>query len=925
MKEIRRSIGYCPQSDVLYDYLTVQEHVNLIESLKGYPKNSSSQLISSLELNEHLHKYSKSLSLGTKRKLSLVMALACNSDLIFLDEPTSGMDPMSRRKVWNLLLEIKDQNKSIIWTTHHLEEAEQISDRIGIMSKGKLEIIGTVDEIKKEFGMGYIFTISIRMAEKKIKKLDEFKGDIIKTIEKHKPKAKFIESQVNEEFFKFLLPKETPNFEMLNELEEKFPFLQFALENNSLEDAFINIGIQQSPHLKNIWKDLAEEDYQIDPLPLMENKNEHHSKNLFLKQVWAIFLHRVLLFSHDLASSIAIYIVHLIYLIIMIIICRYVILDYHDISIDEKTQYTSKLVLSAYILLSTLFLGHHVVERELYVKYVMIVMGCKISAYWVGNFLFDLLIFLISFSILTLTIYSCDLWIFTQIYNSFSFVIIMFGLSLITFAYICSFIFRSYHSAAHFFPLIIFLTFAIPYLLIYLFEEGIFPSDKDQSFLARQIFQGIFLMFTPLYLAERGVSILRSKNSQDYIIDDPNIVAVVLLFQAVLWSILLFVLENRYLFFYKQRKTLEKHKNLIEKNGIEQIMDEFLQNKNNNNNNLPLIDIESLTLEREKLMTSSNENLLKICNLSKTYDGKETLKGIDFCVSENQIFALLGPNGAGKTTTFNILTSLIEKDSGIVLLDNKISNLGDFYNIFQKVNVGLCPQFNGLWDNLTIKEHVLIYGLLKGLTLQQIKQEYEEIVKELDLKPFIKRKSKNLSGGNKRKVCAALAILGYPKVIFMDEPSTGIDPLSKRLLWNLLKKRFKIRKCCVVLTTHSMNEAEFLGTKIGILVEGQFISINSLHAMKSKYTEGYRIVLKTKQEKEKIIEEIKEKFKNIHEEKNSKENINLILKEHEGFKFSEVVGFLEKNYEGVISDFSINYCSLEEIFMRMVQENEKKI
>lgn len=96
------------------------------------------------------------------------MALICDSELIFLDEPTSGMDPASRRKVWKLLLEIKEQKKSIIWTTHHLEEAEKIADRIGIMSKGKLEIIGTVNEIKNKFGMGHIFTVSIKKNEKNV-------------------------------------------------------------------------------------------------------------------------------------------------------------------------------------------------------------------------------------------------------------------------------------------------------------------------------------------------------------------------------------------------------------------------------------------------------------------------------------------------------------------------------------------------------------------------------------------------------------------------------------------------------------------------------------------------------------------------------------------------------------------------------------
>jgi len=874
-------------------------------------------LITSLDLSEHLHKYSKELSLGTKRKLSLALALICNSELIFLDEPTSGMDPASRKKVWNLLLEIKAQKRSIIWTTHHLEEAEEIADRVGILNKGMLLITGTVNEVKREFGMGHILTISRKNNEKKVK-MQEINGEISKIIEKYRKNAKFVESQINEEFLKFLIPKEDKNLnEILKEIEEKYPFVQFSLEMNSLEDAFINIGMQQSPHLHNIWRDITSDKLNIDEQERLPFKPQNHQKLLFLKQVWAIFLHRILLFIHDISSSIAIFVIHIMYLLGIILICRYAILDYPDISLEEKTQYISKLIISSYILLSTLFLGHHVLEREIYVKYVMVVMGCKISAYWIGNFCFDFLMYMLSFVLMTIVIFGCELYIFTDIYGTFSFVLITFGLSLILFAYVISFMFRSYHAAAHFFPLMVFLTFAIPYLLIYLFEEGIYPESKDQASLARAIFQGIFLIFAPLYWVERGVSLFGGRDPEENIIQDPNIIAMVLIFQTVLWVLILFALENRYLFNVKNMKKINVQKKQLEKKEKIGFLREILLEKKEEEK-IPLMDMDSLKQERENLLTFSPKDLLKIFNVHKKYkkDEKEVLKGIDFCVAENQIFALLGPNGAGKTTTFNILTSMIEHDSGMVLLDNQPSSQCDFYSLFQKVNVGLCPQFNGLWDNLTIKEHVTIYGLLKGLSYVEISQEYEEIIKELDLMTLVKRKAKDLSGGNKRKLCVGLAILGYPKIVFMDEPSTGIDPISKRLLWNLLKRRFLMRGCCVILTTHSMNEAEFLGTKIGILIEGKFFTVNNLQAMKAKYTEGYRMVLKLKEGKTKIRELIGEKFFGIEEEHNFKGDLTFIVKEGENFSFAETVKFLEGLEE--VQDYSVSYCSLEEIFLRMV-------
>ena len=823
------------------------------------------------------------------------------------------MDPASRKRVWNLLLEIKAQKRSIIWTTHHLEEAEEIADRVGIMNKGSLLIAGTVGEVKEEFGMGHILTISKKGNQEKTK-MQDLNNEIGKIIQKFRAKAKFVESQMNEEFLKFLIPKEGNNLnEMLKEIEAKFPFVQFSLEMNSLEDAFINIGMQENPHLGNIWRDIQSDKLDIDNQKRMSFEPQNHKKMLFLKQVWAIFLHRILLFVHDVSSSIAIFVIHIGYLLAIILICRYAILDYPDVSMEEKTQYISKLIISSYILLSTLFLGHHVMERELYVKYVMVVMGCKISAYWLGNFIFDFLMFILSFIVMTIVIFASDLFIFTNIYNTFSFVLITFGLSLILFAYVISFIFRSYHAAAHFFPLIVFMTFAIPYLLIYLFEEGIYPTSPDQAKLARYIFQGIFLMFAPLYWVERGVSLFGGNSQEENIIENPNLVGMILILQSVIWVLVLLMLENKYLFQLKNRKKVNEQKKQLQKKEKTGFLREILLEKKEEEK-VPLMDVESLQHERESLLNFSPKDLLKIFNVHKRYqkNDEEVLKGIDFCVAENQIFALLGPNGAGKTTTFNILTSMIEQDSGLVLLDNQPSSLGDFYSLFQTVNVGLCPQFNGLWDNLTIKEHVQIYGLLKGLSNIEISQEYEEIIKELDLNSLIKRKAKDLSGGNKRKLCVALAILGYPKIVFMDEPSTGIDPISKRLI---------MRGCCVILTTHSMNEAEFLGTKIGILIEGKFFTVNNLQAMKAKYTEGYRVVLKIKEGKEKIRELISEKFIAMEEEHNLKGDLTFIVKEVDKFGFGETVEFLEGLDN--VQDFAVSYCSLEEIFLRMVGQKGK--
>ena len=135
--------------------------------------------------------------------------------------------------------------------------------------------------------------------------------------------------------------------------------------------------------------------------------------------------------------------------------------------------------------------------------------------------------------------------------------------------------------------------------------------------------------------------------------------------------------------------------------------------------------------------------------------------------------------------------------------------------MFQEV--GICPQFDCLWDNLTPREHLSLFGRLKGLNAQELESSIIYLMNSMQLTEFAKTKAKNLSGGNKRKLCFSDAVIGNPSLIFLDEPSTGLDPIARRYLWRTLIEISKKRKISLVLTTHSMVEAEFLCNKIGSL------------------------------------------------------------------------------------------------------------
>ena len=220
--------------------------------------------------------------------------------------------------------------------------------------------------------------------------------------------------------------------------------------------------------------------------------------------------------------------------------------------------------------------------------------------------------------------------------------------------------------------------------------------------------------------------------------------------------------------------------------------------------------------EMERLKNPKNKDPIKVLDLTKQYgNGHKALKGISFGVEKGQIFGLLGPNGAGKSTAFNIMTQLIDATSGEIYLNGKNTATTNKFDIYK--SCGVCPQFDALWELLTVKEHLDLIGKVKGLTGADLKTNTDYFLEVLKIRGHKDKKTFQLSGGNKRRLCVALASTGAPKTQFMDEPSTGMDPLARTFLWDTIKQNLAaVKDSAIVLTTHSMTEAESLCSKIGI-------------------------------------------------------------------------------------------------------------
>jgi ABC-type multidrug transport system ATPase subunit len=234
------------------------------------------------------------------------------------------------------------------------------------------------------------------------------------------------------------------------------------------------------------------------------------------------------------------------------------------------------------------------------------------------------------------------------------------------------------------------------------------------------------------------------------------------------------------------------------------------------------------------------QQFVYVKDLHKVYpNGMHAVKGISFAASEGQVFGLLGVNGAGKTSTFKMLCGQVEQTSGEVMIQgiSVATRAPEARRL-----IGYCPQFDALLEQCTVDEHLYLYGRIKGLSGKALADAVASQINELDLASYVRSRAGQLSGGNKRKLSVAMATIAEPPMVFLDEPSAGMDPVARRGMWSLIQSiAEKRKKSVVILTTHSMEEAEALCSRIAIQVDGRFRCLGTSQQIKSKYGQGLEL------------------------------------------------------------------------------------
>lgn len=217
---------------------------------------------------------------------------------------------------------------------------------------------------------------------------------------------------------------------------------------------------------------------------------------------------------------------------------------------------------------------------------------------------------------------------------------------------------------------------------------------------------------------------------------------------------------------------------------------------------------------------------------------------LNFCLiilssSSGECFGLLGINGAGKTTTFKLLIGdeWIDGGEAWVRGNSLLNNMRTVYR-----NIGYCPQFDALFDELTGEETLKVYCLLRGIPQDRIRYVTMKLARRLNFVKHLPKLASQYSGGNKRKLSTAIALIGKPMVVYLDEPTTGMDPGAKRRLWKVLTD-YRMKGKTIVLTSHSMEECDALCTRLAIMVNGEFQCIGAAQYLKNKFAKSYLLII----------------------------------------------------------------------------------
>ncbi|XP_056610473.1 glucosylceramide transporter ABCA12 [Triplophysa dalaica] len=500
----------------------------------------------------------------------------------------------------------------------------------------------------------------------------------------------------------------------------------------------------------------------------------------------------------------------------------------------------SLCVITGYSIMTASFVIYEVQEHHTGSKRLQQISGISEHFYWIINFFYDMALYMVPVVLSVATVAVFQLSAFTDRQNlaAVTLLLVLFGFATFPWMYLLSAVFKDTEMAFIGYVCInLFISVnTIISTSILFFLGQLDPNELNVQDVYRTM-SNLFLVF-PQFSFGNGLMELARVDMQVQILNAYGVDAYKNPFSMDVlgWMYISLFLQGVICFTLRlllNKSLIRKVRRLICRKKI------VAQSYNPN-------DDEDVTAERLRVNSgAASADILQVNQLSKIYQHLKrrvhAVNGLSVGIPAGECFGLLGVNGAGKTTTFKMLTGDISPTDGSAKICNIDGRMVDIMDCRREgINIGYCPQVDALDDLLTGEEHLYFYARIRGISKREIDRVVNYLLQKMELNYHRQNTSESYSCGTRRKLSTALALIGNPQILLLDEPSSGMDPRTKRHLWRIIQEQV-MGKCAVVLTSHSMEECEALCTRLAIMVKGQFTCLGSLQHIKNRFGKGFTV------------------------------------------------------------------------------------
>ncbi|ESO05674.1 hypothetical protein HELRODRAFT_77531 [Helobdella robusta] len=579
-------------------------------------------------------------------------------------------------------------------------------------------------------------------------------------------------------------------------------------------------------------------------------------------------------------------------------------------------------ILFSLTIIPTSFLFFLLNEKNSGLIHLQFISGVNSTLYWLTNFIWDLSTFLLLSAVFLIefVIFDCKEYISADNCPTFILLLLSYIWAVIPFTYFFFWIFTDPNTAYIFLSSFYFLIGFIPFIITFVLD--FIEDGKD-----RNDFYKVLFSIVPQFSLTRGLvdlnynqmnyeiqSTLLGEHKVEFLnplaLDMVGKYIVALFGFGSVFFISFFIIECM------------SHQNVFLKRKLNiQVSQKRPINSDKD---------DDVLLEEERVHNNPGGSSVAVSNLVKSFGHKLcfSLKRVDTIMAVNDVsfgvlneecFGLLGINGAGKTTLFKILTGDIRPTSGSVYMkgSNVTQNIKKSKNLF-----GYCPQFDSLCNFMNVEEHLVHFSRLRGASLEDVKLICDWAYFNLNLLAYKNTLAKHLSGGNKRKLSIALALIGNPDVVYLDEPTAGIDPNARKYVWESIVGTVKAGHS-VVLTSHSLEECEFLCNRLTIMVSGELKCIGTIQHLKNKFNEGYMVEVKLAEGDEsygQFLVYITQHFPKVQINEHHLNFVKFLLPPTYDDLSSIFNVLTEAKSSLLIVDYAINQTKLEQIFWSFAKQ-----